>query len=98
MSLHHGAAGRCRFLLVLSTERIAADLQFYGLQDLARFPLRRKYFARTPMMDLAIPGGNDLVKISDGREAENFPFVGLGQEKARQVINVNALHDDHTRT
>src|ERR1700758_4016842 len=97
VALHHGPAGRRRRLLILSGKRVAADLELHRVQYVERLALGRQRFARFAAIGSLRREGDRLVAVGNRWKAENIPFVGLGQEKAGQVVDVDALHHDHDR-
>ena len=60
-----------------------------------RLAFGRESFADVPEMRAAISKRNGLFELGNRREAQKLPFVGLTQQKAGQVVHVNALHDDY---
>jgi hypothetical protein len=97
MTLNHRPAGRDWRLLILGGESIAADLELRGFQNMDRLAFRRKRLAEPPTMRASVSKRDRLLELRDRRKAQKFPFVGLAQQKAGQIIHVNPLHDDHDR-
>ena len=76
-------------MLILRGKRVAADLELHRVQYVKRLALGRKRL--TLLSPIAAFGrkGNELVGIRDRGETEDVPFVGLGQKKAGQIVDMN---------
>jgi hypothetical protein len=94
MVLNHRPARWDWRLLILGRESVAADLELQGFQNMDRLAFRRKRLAKLPTMRMSIPKRDGLLEFRNRRKAEELPFTGLAQQKAGQIIHVDALHDN----
>ena len=94
--LHHSAARGHGPLLILSRESIRAELgpEFFESPD--RLTLGMENLTNLANVNVALAGADpdDLSFLGNRRELENFPFIGRANQIAREVIEVDALHDD----
>src|SRR5271169_5163377 len=64
--------------------------------------MERLAFGRESLAELAtvrasVPKRDGLLEFRYCRKAENCPLIGLAQQKAGQIVHVDALHDDDDR-
>ena len=98
MALNHRPTWRDRRLLILGGKGVAADLKLQGFQNMERLAFGRESLANLPTMLVSVSKRDGLLEFRDRWKAEEFPFVGLAQQKAGQIIHVDSLHDNHDCT